>query len=69
MSASLNLINLPYAYVGSELCPDLEYWYFAPGMSTDKPSATWVRKFWNWLTGKNPSEGTLCNKCNMNQYV
>ena len=56
MNIGLGLINLPYAYIGNEVCPDLEYWYFAPGMNTNAPSNTWVRKFWKWLTGKD-------NKC------
>ena len=50
MSASLNLVNLPYAYISNELCPDLEYWYFAPGMHTDVPHYTWWKKAWDWLT-------------------
>ena len=49
MSASLNLVNLPYAYISNELCPDLEYWYFAPGMHTDAPHYTWWKKAWDWL--------------------
>ena len=52
MSASLNLINLPYSYISNELCPDLEYWYFAPGMNTKGPANTVLRKFWKWLTGR-----------------
>lgn len=51
MSASLNLVNLTYAYLSNEICPDLEYWYFAPGMNTSKPSNTLLRRFWKWLTG------------------
>lgn len=62
MSASLNLVNLPYAYISNELCPDLEYWYFAPGMHTDAPSYTLVRRFWDWLRKKNKNNGTLCDK-------
>ena len=52
MNLGLGLINLPYAYISNEVCPDLEYWYFAPGMNTTAPSNTVVRKFWKWLTGK-----------------
>ena len=50
MSATLDLVNLPYAYISNELCPDLEYWYFAPGMHTDAPHYTWWKKAWDWLT-------------------
>lgn len=56
MNLGLGLINLPYAYIGNEVCPDLEYWYFAPGMNTDGPSDTWLRKFWKWLSGKDDSK-------------
>ena len=27
-------ITLPYSYISNELCPDLENWYFAPGIVT-----------------------------------
>ena len=52
MNLGIGLINLPYAYLSNEVCPDLEYWYFAPGMNTTAPSNTIVRKLWKWLTGK-----------------
>ena len=52
MNLGVGLINLPYAYLSNEVCPDLEYWYFAPGMNTTAPSNTIVRKLWKWLTGK-----------------
>ena len=52
MNLGLGLINLPYGYIGNEVCPDLEYWYFAPGMNTTAPSNTAVRRFLKWLTGK-----------------
>lgn len=61
MSASLNLVNLPYAYISNELCPDLEYWYFAPGMHTDAPHTTWVRRAWDWITWWKP-EPSVCDK-------
>lgn len=52
MNLGIGFINLPYAYLSNEVCPDLEYWYFAPGMNTTAPSNTVVRKFLKWLTGK-----------------
>lgn len=61
MSASLNLVNLPYAYISNELCPDLEYWYFAPGMHTDAPHTTWLRRAWDWITWWKP-EPSVCDK-------
>lgn len=30
----------PYSYISNEICPDLEYWYFAPGMKTTPRSAS-----------------------------
>ena len=61
MNLGLGLINLPYGYIGNEVCPDLEYWYFAPGMNTTAPSNTWVRNLWKWATGKD-------NKCKKWQH-
>ena len=60
MSAALNLVNLPYTYISNEFCPDLEYWYFAPGMNTAPPSNTLLRKFWKWITGGKGGNG--CSK-------
>lgn len=61
MTIGLQLVNLPYTYISSELCPDLEYWYFAPGMNTAGPSNTALRRFWKWLTGED-------NKCKKWQH-
>lgn len=61
MSATLDLVNLPYAYISNELCPDLEYWYFAPGMHTDAPHVTWLRKAWDWVAFWR-KEPTVCDK-------
>lgn len=58
MNLGIGFINLPYAYLSNEVCPDLEYWYFAPGMNTTAPSNTAVRRFLKWLTGKD----TKCKK-------
>jgi hypothetical protein len=52
MSGTLNLVNLPYSYIGNELCPDLEYWYFAPGLAEKEPNKTWWIKLQEFLTGK-----------------
>ena len=30
----------PYSYISNEICSDLEYWYFAPGMKTTPRSAS-----------------------------
>ena len=38
----------PYSYISNEICPDLEYWYFAPGMKTTPHSASNNRHCRQW---------------------
>lgn len=33
----------PFSYISNELCPDLEYWYFAPGMPTTPTLAAKIK--------------------------
>jgi len=40
MSVIGNLgFTTPYSYISNEICPDLEYWYFAPGMKVTPKTA------------------------------
>ena len=38
----------PYSYISNEICPDLEYWYFAPGMVTEPKEADKNKICKNW---------------------
>ena len=38
----------PYSYISNEICPDLEYWYFAPGMTTTPKVAKKAKYCKNW---------------------
>lgn len=49
MSVIGNLgFTTPYSYISNEICPDLEYWYFAPGMKVTPKTAKSNRTCQQW---------------------
>ena len=43
---------LPWSYLSNNLCPDMQYWYFAPGMNVNKNNLSFLRVLKNWFSKK-----------------
>jgi hypothetical protein len=45
-------VVMPWLYISNELCPNMTYWYFAPGMNISKQSLTLTRLIKSIFTKK-----------------